>query len=114
MEQELLPVNDGTILINSGTHGHFSSQQHSFEVSRSWKPIAVSTHIMPTVPRSQKDIENELFDDIEQLVRKFIRRPNLDYPYYRVIRCIEGDDSKLEHFITVVINRPSVVTERHQ
>ena len=54
-------------------------------------------------------MENALFRDIEDLVREFLRRPNREYPYYRIIRWTEGQDPQLEYVITVVINRPVVV-----
>lgn len=112
MENEQVPVvmNEGTISISSGTESTISSQGTSIELSTNWEPMAVSTPLITTAPRSEKEIEMELFHDIEQIVRKFIRRPNRDYPYYRVIRWVEGDDPKLEHVLTVVINRPTVIS----
>ena len=101
-------VNDGTILLSSGTESSMESEQHSMQMSQTWDPMAISTPIVTTAPRSHRDIENELFYDIEQLVRQFLRRPHLDYPYYRVIRWLEGENPQLEYVVTVVINRPTV------
>lgn len=92
-----------------------TSEEKSIEVRSSWYPMAISTPIVTTTaPRTDKDIENELFHDIKEIVRKFLRRPNCDYPYYRVIRWVEGEHPKLEHVLTVVINQPTVVSERRR
>ena len=104
--------NESTIMINSSSESYIQSPENSMEVSPSWDPMAISTPIITTAPRSEKDIENELFHDIQVIVRNFIRHPNRHYPYYRVMRWFEGDDPKLEHILTVVINRPTIISER--
>ena len=60
-------------------------------------------------PRSERAMENALFRDIEDLVREFLRRPNRQYPYYRIMRWTEGQDPRLEYVLTVVINQPVIV-----
>lgn len=114
MESEQVPLlmNTGTISVRSGNENDIPSQENSIEVSPNWDPMAISTPIITTASRSDKDIENELFHDIEEIVRKFIRRPSRHYPYYRVIRWVEGDHPKLEYVLTVVINEPTVISER--
>ena len=107
VEQELPTTADGTIVLSSGTESNIGSTQNSMDVSQPWSPMAISTPLVATAPRSEKDIENELFRDIEQLVQTFLRRPNRNYPYYRVMRWFDEDDPKLEHVVTVVINRPT-------
>ena len=108
MEQELSTTVDGAIVLSNGTDNSIESQQHSMQVSQTGSPVAISTPGVTTAPSSERDVENELFHDIEQLVRKFVSRSNCDYPCYRVIRWFEGDDPILEHVVTVVINRPIV------
>ena len=113
MEQVTPTVdNNGTALVNSSSDSCIHAPESSMEFSSNWEPLVVSTPTVTTAPQSDKDIENELFDDIQEIVRKFIVRPNRDYPYYRVMRWLEGDDPKLEHFVTVVINRPTIMTKR--
>ena len=99
---------EGTIVLSSGTESNVESRQHSMEVSQTWSPMAISTPVVTTAPRSAKQMENELFYDIEQLIRKFVSHPNCDFPCYRVMRWFEGDDPTLEHVVTVVINQPIV------
>ena len=60
---------------------------------------------------TESDMENALFRDIEDLVREFLRRPNRQYPYYRIIRWTEGQNPRLEHVLTVVINRPDIIQQ---
>ncbi len=50
-------------------------------MSQEWLPPAASTPVTTTVAttsthRSERAIENELFRNIENLVREFLRRPN--------------------------------------
>ena len=66
---------------------------------------------LTTAPRSERAMENALFRDIEDLVREFLRRPNRQYPYYRIIRWTEGQDPQMEYVLTVVINRPAIVLQ---
>lgn len=108
VEEELPTTAEGTIVLSSGTESNIESRQHSMEVSQAWSPMAISTPVVTTAPRSAKEMENELFHDIEQLIRKFVSRPNCDFPCYRVMRWFEGDDPTLEHVVTVVINQPIV------
>ena len=108
VEQELSTTVDGAIVLSSGPENNIESQQHSMKVSQTGSPVAISTPGVTTASSSESDVENELFHDIEQLVRKFASRSNCDYPCYRVIRWFEGDDPILEHVVTVVINRPIV------
>lgn len=108
VDEELPTTVDGTIVLSSGTESNMESQQHSMEVSQTWSPMAISTPVVTTAPPSEKHIENELFHDIEQLIRKFVSRPNCDFPCYRVMRWFEGDDPTLEYVVTVVINQPIV------
>ncbi len=61
-------------------------------------PSAVSTPLLTTATtttsssrRSGREIENELFQNIQNLVREFLRRPNREYPYYRVMRWTIGE-----------------------
>ena len=108
-DEELPTTGEGTIVLSSGTESNIESQQRSMEVSQAWSPMAMSTPLVTaTAASSEKDLENELFRDIEQLVRKFINRPNCEFPCYRVLRWFEGDDPTLEHVVTVVINQPIV------
>ena len=99
-------------------------QQRSDDLSQEWAPLAISTPVLVVVGdhppattidhrtrRFERQIENELFEDIERLVRTFLSRPNREYPYYRIIRWIEGNDPKLEYGFTVVINRPVVLLD---
>ena len=72
-------------------------------------PLMTSTPIVTSAPRSERDMEDALFGDIETLVREFLRRPDRRYPYYRIIRWTEGEQPKLEYVLTVVINRPAIV-----
>ena len=104
--------NNSTALVNSSSDSCIQAPESSMEALSNREPKAVSTPTVMTAPQSEKDIENELFNDIQEIVRKFIVRPNRDYPYYRVMRWLEGDDPKLEHFVTVVINRPTIMTKR--
>jgi hypothetical protein len=83
------------------------------QVSQTGSPIAISTSGVTTAPPSGSDVETELFHNIEQLVRKFVRCSNCDYPCYRVIRWFEGNDPMLEHILTVVINRPIVSLKKN-
>jgi len=73
-------------------------------------PLAVSTPIsdVSTIDcfRSDQDIANDFFETMEQLVRNFVNRPNCLFPYYRVMRWTTTDN--MEHFVTVIINRPTV------
>jgi hypothetical protein len=64
---------------------------------------------LAAAPRSERAMENALFRDIEDLVREFLRQPNRQYPYYRIIRWTEGQDPPMEYVLTVVINRPVIV-----
>jgi dsRNA-specific ribonuclease len=68
-----------------------------------------STPIVTSAPRSDRELEDALFQDIETLVREFLRRPNRRFPYYRIIRWTEGQQPKLEYVLTVVINPPAIV-----
>ena len=72
-------------------------------------PLMTSTPIVTSAPRSERDMEDALFGDMENLVREFLRRPDRRYPYYRIIRWNEGEHPKLEYVLTVVINRPAIV-----
>jgi hypothetical protein len=83
-------------------------------LSQEWLPPAASTPVAATTVatstrRSEREIENELFRNIENLVREFLRRPNREYPYYRIIRWTIGEQPRLEYVLTVVINRPTVI-----
>ena len=72
-------------------------------------PVMTSTPIVTSAPRSEQDMEDALFQDMERLVREFLRRPNRQYPYYRIMRWTEGDQPKLEYVLTVVINQPAII-----
>ena len=72
-------------------------------------PLMTSTPIVTSAPRSERDMEDALFQDIEGLVRTFLGRPHRQYPYYRIIRWTEGEQPKLEYVLTVVINAPAIV-----
>jgi hypothetical protein len=62
-------------------------------------------------PRSERDIENELFQNIETSFREFLRHSNREYPSYRIIRCTIGESPRLEYTVIVVINRPTIILE---
>ena len=112
VEQQLPTTTDSTILLSSGSASNIASQQHSMEVSQRWSPMAMSTPVVTTATRSEKEIEDELFHNIEQLVRNYINRPTCNYPCYRVMRWFEGEDPKIEYVVTVVINQPTIHRER--
>jgi hypothetical protein len=85
-------------------------------LSQEWLPPAASTPVAATTVarstrRSERELENELFRNIENLVREFLARPNREYPYYRVIRWTIGEEPRLEYVLTVVINRPTIILE---
>jgi hypothetical protein len=84
-------------------------------LSEVWLPVAASTPLLSTVNaanndtrRSEREIENELFQTIESLVREFIGRPNRECPYYRIMRLTNDQEPKLEYLVTVIINRPTI------
>jgi len=118
-QQEIFPVQIETISISSGDDSpneeqrQQQQQQHETSISsQEWRPLAASTPfstITTNDPRSDPDIENDFFNDIEKLVRKFLARPNRLYPYYRVMRWIIGEQPKVEHLVTIVINRPTIL-----
>lgn len=56
--------------------------------------------------RSNQDIEHELFQNIEQLVRVFVQnQPHHPYPCYRVMRWTTDEQPNIEEFATVIVNR---------
>jgi len=68
-------------------------------------PISNISTIVNMFRSADQDIVNDFFQTIEQLVRAFVQRPNCLFPYYRVMRWTTND---VEHFVTVIINRPTV------
>lgn len=81
-----------------------------------WLPPATSTPLSPRATtndphevQTEQEIEEELFDNIHRLVRDFVERPHHRYPYYRVIRWRTGEQSNIEHVLTIVINRPTII-----
>ncbi len=91
-------------------------QQMANILFQDWLPSATSTSLLATVPaatsttrRSEREVENELFQHIQNLVREFLRRPNRECPYYRVMRWTIDEQPRLEYILTVVINRPTII-----
>ena len=120
IEQEIPASTGGTICLSGDDDSQIEAQQQKpDELSQDWAPLAASTPLLAAAAadnhtrRSEREIENELFHNIEGLVRTFLARPNREYPYYRIMRWTDGEDVKLEHVLTVVINRPVVLLE-HQ
>jgi hypothetical protein len=114
-EQEIVPIPSETMCISSDDDSR-DQQKHQEEMtsilSQEWLPPAASTPlsaVSTNTVRSEREIENELFHNIEQLVREFLDRPNRQYPYYRVMRWTTGEQPKIEHIVTVVINRPVII-----
>lgn len=72
-------------------------------------PLAVSTPTSNVLSmdffRSEQEIADDFFKTVEQLVYNFVNRPNCLFPYYRVMRWTTDNR---EHFVTIVINRPTV------
>jgi hypothetical protein len=69
--------------------------------------VPLSTVSTIDTVRSKKEIENDLFQNIEQLVREFVNRPNRQFPCYRVMRWTTDEQPKIEDFVTVIINQPT-------
>ena len=99
---------------NSGRGPQHVAQMTSI-LPQEWRPVAASTpqqqQSMPTMDmiRTEQAIEQELFDNIQRLVQEFLSRPNRHYPYYRVMRWTIGDQPRIEHMITVVINQLTIL-----
>jgi len=71
-----------------------------------------ATTAVTTVTRRQlREMENELFHNIETLAREFVTRTNTEYPHYRVIRWTVGEQPTREYVLTVVLNRPAIILE---
>ena len=119
LEQEIPASTGGTICLSGDEDNQIEAQQQEpVELSQGWAPLAASTPLLAAdaaadnqTRRLEREIENELFHNIEGLVRTFLARPNREYPYYRIMRWTDGEDVKLEHVLTVVINRPVVLLE---
>lgn len=110
-EQEIItPSQSQTVCGLSDDENH--DQDITTILPQEWLPLATSTplslHSPEETTRSEQEIVNDLFTNIEQLVRTFVNRPNRQYPYYRVMRWTTGEPSNIEHFVTVVINRPTI------
>ena len=117
-----VPIRSETICISSGSDDDNDAIRRNQPVAQmtsvlpeEWRPAAASTPqeeepmpmtgIIPT----ERQLEQELFDNIQRLVQEFVSRPNRHYPYYRVMRWTTGDQPRIEHLVTVVINRPTIL-----
>jgi hypothetical protein len=115
-ERPMAPVQSETICTSSDNDSR-NEERYQEEMtsilSQEWLPPATSTPLSSAVStntdRSEREIENDLFHNIEQLVREFVNRPNRQYPYYRVMRWTTDDQQQIEHIVTVVINRPAII-----
>src|SRR5271170_1182035 len=91
-------------------------QEMPSTLTQEWLPVAASTPVSTSSitigsRRSERDIENELFQNIETAVQEFLRHSNREYPSYRIIRCTIGEQPRLEYTVTIVINRPTIILE---
>ena len=99
----------------NGIHHQPVAQITSVLPVEEWRPVAASTpqeeEPMPMIGiiPTERQSEQELFDNIQRLVQEFVSRPNRHYPYYRVMRLTTGDQPRIEHLVTVVINRPTIL-----
>jgi len=94
------------------------TQQMTSTLSQDWLPPAVAVPTPLSIiagTNSSRDlergIENELFQNIQNLVREFLCRLHRGCPYYRVIRWTIGEESSLEYVLTVIINRPTIILQ---
>jgi len=109
-EQQIpVPIQAQTISISSDDDdnhdSHRNEEKHQEEMTASilpqeWVPSATSTPLSSAISamhtvRSEQEIENDLFHNIEQLVREFVNRPNRQYPYYRVMRWTTDDQQQI-------------------
>jgi len=116
-QHEVLLSQSGTICVSSdddSRNEEEQQQQSPSTLSQEWLPPATSTPLFAAaattnVLRSERQIENDLFNNIQKLVQEFLRRPNRQYPYYRIMRWTVGEQPKLEHVLTVVINQPAII-----
>ena len=124
-QQEIVPLRSaGTIYISSDTgeegekedDNARNEKEHHEEMTsiltHGWLPTATSTplpDVSINAARSEREIENDLFNNIEQLVREFVTRRNRHYPCYRVVRITTGGQSDMEYFVTIIINRPTMI-----
>jgi hypothetical protein len=104
---------------------HQQQTQMTNTLSQDWLPPATSTPLLATVVvaaaatdtatrnphRSEREIENELFQNIQNLIQEFLHRRNRHYPCYQVTRLMMSEQSQLEYILTVVINRPTIILE---
>ena len=136
-EEHMSTPSAGTVRISTvdanATHNEEQQQQQQQHItsisSHHWPPPAASStpqativcdtssgsrssssgHSSTTDTRSEQELENELFQSIENLIRAFIDRPNRNFPYYRIMRWTTGHEPLLEYVVTVVINRPAII-----
>ncbi len=106
---------DGNANDSSNREEHTEEEMTNI-LPQDWLPAAASTPLSTgsidtaaAAVRSEKEIENDLFNNIEQLVCEFVNRPNRQYPYYRIMRWTIGEHPKIEHLVTVIINRPTII-----
>lgn len=59
--------------------------------------------------RSEEETEDDLFDNIELLIQKFLSHPERQYPYYRLMQWRTDTVPQMEHLVTVITNQPSTV-----
>jgi len=100
---------------NEGPQQDQQTQQMTSTLSQDWLPSEAASTPLSTIAathspcRSEREIENELFQNIEKLVREFLRRPNCKYPYYQIIQWTMDEPMRLEYALTVIINRPTII-----
>jgi hypothetical protein len=100
---------------NEGPQHEQQTQQMTSTSSEDWLPSEAASTSLSTIAathspcRSEREIENELFQNIEKLVREFLRRPNCKYPCYQIIQWTIGEQMRLEYTLTVIINRPTII-----
>ena len=58
---------------------------------------------------SERQAEDDLFQQIERLIRDFLCRPDRRSPYHRIMEWTVPDDPTLQYCAVVIINPPSTL-----